>query len=57
MVALGLGSVIAAHRVLVGGRIDHRGFIVGVARAGGGQFGQHGLDGGPQLRGDQPAQA
>ncbi len=57
MVALGFGSVIAAHRILIGRRIDHRGRILGVTHARRGQFGQHGLNGGPQLRGHQPADA
>ena len=55
--ALGLRAVIATHRILVGSRIHHGGLVVGVACPGGGQFGQHRLDRGPQLLGHQSAHA
>ena len=57
VVALGCRAVIAANGVLVGRGVDQRCLVVGVAGSGGSEFGQHGLDGGPQRRGHQAADA
>ena len=57
VVSLGRRAVIAAYRVLVGCLVHDWGVVVGVTGAGGGEFGEHGFDGGPQLGGDQTAQA
>src|SRR3982074_1629523 len=57
MDALGLAAGVAADRVFVGGAVDDRCVVVGVAGAGGGQFGEYGLEGGAGFGGEVAADA
>lgn len=46
---------VAGDGFFAGAAFDDRGLVVGVAHAGGGQFGQRRFQGGPEFRGDQAA--
>ncbi len=56
MVALGGRAGVGVDGVLAGTALDTGGLGFGVAHARGGQLGQHRLQGGAQLGGDQPPQ-
>ena len=57
MVALSLAAGVAAHRLLIGCLVHDGGVVVGIACPGGGQLGQHGLDGRAQIRVDHALDA
>jgi hypothetical protein len=52
VLALGRRAGIALNLFLAGGAVDARGVVVGVGHAGGGEFGQHGFQGGAGFGGE-----